>query len=326
LLAKENSRCSDTWAIHFLDLQKRKFKPNRVIADDGSGLRAGHSLVLWNIPCDIDNFHVTRDLMDLRRYFRNKLKTAITWRIECETKSQTAIREDTMQKYANLLPSAIEEEQLMQYLTTNIATLVSWMEHDVLNKPGPNIIERRELFNFIVTEFEVLAKVHPHRIEPICVKLEDARDLLLGFVDVLEEKFTVIAKQYQCSIDLVWEICKLQRCKYMGDQYLERSENLVLESGDAFEDIEDAVLLAMDTTERTSSMVENLNSRIRPYLFVKKNVEQNFLELLRFYFNHTPFLRSARGYRVNKTPAELLNGEHNHWLEMLGFSKFKRAA
>lgn len=61
----------------------------------------------------------------------------------------------------------------------------------------------------------------------------------------------------------------------MSDKYIERSEKLVLKLGDAFEEIEDAVLLALDTTERTSSMVENLNSRISPYLFVKKNVEQN---------------------------------------------------
>lgn len=326
LLAKEDSRDGDTWAIHLLDLQKQKFKPNRVIADDGSGLRLGHSMIYWNIPCDIDNFHITRDLMELRRYFRNKLKTSITWRNECEIKSQTAIKEDTMQKYTNLLPSAIAEEKLMCYLTTNIDTLVSWMEHDVLNKPGSNIKVRRELFDFIVSEFEALEKLHPHRIAPICAKLEDTRDLLLAFVDVLEEKFTAIAKQYQCSINIIWEVCKLQRCKYMSDKYIERSEKLVLKLGDAFEEIEDAVLLALDTTERTSSMVENLNSRISPYLFVKKNVEQSFLDLLHFYFNHTPLLRSERGYRVNKTPTELLNGPHKHWLEILGYSKFKRAA
>ena len=91
----------------------------------------------------------------------------------------------------------------MRYLTTNIDTLVSWMEHDVLNKPGPDIIVRRDLFEFIVSKFEILAKVHPHCIEPICVKLEDARNLLLGFVDDLEAKFMAITKQNQSSIDIV---------------------------------------------------------------------------------------------------------------------------
>ncbi len=264
--------------------------------------------------------------MDMRRYFRNKLQSAITWLRTCEIKTQTAIKLKTIQKYTDELVKAIEEEKLMLHLTKNIDILVSWMEHDVLNKPGENIIVRRQLFNFIVAELEVLAKLHPHRIMSMCVKLEDIQDLLLAFVDVLEEKFAAIAKQFNCPIESIWKICKLQRYKYLGDNYLIRSENIVLQLGDAFEDLEDAVLTALDTTERTSSMIENLNSRVRPYLFIKKNVEQSFLDLLRFYFNHTPLLRSERWRRVNKTPAELLNGQHQHWLEMLGYSKFNRAA
>ena len=325
LLSKEDSRDGDTWAINLLDLQKQRFKPDRVIADDGSGLRAGHAAVYWNIPCDADNFHITRDLMDMRRYFRNRVKSTITLRNAYNAKLQSAIKHDDIKKYNVEIKSTIKEEKLFKHLSATIDILVSWMEHDVLNKPGPNVFIRRELFNFIVEELEVLAKLHPHRILPICVKLRESRDLLLSFVDVLEDKFSVIAKQYKCSIDIVWEICKLQRCKYLGDNYLLRSEKIVLQLGNKFEEIEDAVLAALDSTERTSSMVENLNSRVSPYLFVRKNSDQSFLDLLRFYFNHTPLLRSERGYRVNKTPAELLNGPHEHWLEMLGCYKFKRA-
>jgi len=44
----------------------------------------------------------------------------------------------------------------------------------------------------------------------------------------------------------------------------------------------------------------------------------------RFYLNHTPFLRSET-HRAEKTPAELLTGKpHPHWLEMLGYQRFKR--
>ena len=51
------------------------------------------------------------------------------------------------------------------------------------------------------------------------------------------------------------------------------------------------------------------------------------VDLLRFYFNHTHFLRSTRAERHKKSPAEILSGKpHPHWLEMLGFERFKRAA
>ena len=327
LLSKEDRRDGDTWAINLLDLQKQKFNPTRVIADDGTGLRAGHDFVYRNIPCDADNFHITRDLMDLRRYFRNKSRSAIAFCKAIEAKLQAAIKTEHTKLYEKELSVAAAEEKTMRHLTSTIDTLISWMEHDVLNKPGANIMIRRELFDFVVKELEVLAEIHPHRILPVCVKLHAQRDLLLAFVDVLEEKFTAIAKQYQCPIDIVWQICTLQRCKYLSDNYLIRSESIVLQLGDVFEEIEDAVLAALDSTERTSSAVENLNSRVKSYLYIRKASDQNFLDLLRFYFNHVPFLRSARGYRVNKTPTELLIGKpHNNWLELLGYSKFKRAA
>ena len=44
LLSYEEQRDSDAWGIHFMDLQKQNFNPERVIGDDGTGLRAAHKL------------------------------------------------------------------------------------------------------------------------------------------------------------------------------------------------------------------------------------------------------------------------------------------
>ena len=62
LLSQEQQRDGDTWAIHLWDLEKQGFKPERIIADDGDGLRAGHKLALPHIPCDADHFHITKTL------------------------------------------------------------------------------------------------------------------------------------------------------------------------------------------------------------------------------------------------------------------------
>jgi hypothetical protein len=77
---------------------------------------------------------------------------------------------------------------------------------------------------------------------------------------------------------------------------------------------------------RASSLVENLNSRLRSYFFLRRDVGPSYLELLRFFLNHRPYLRSAKSQRCGKTPAQLLTGQdHPHWLEMLGFQRFRRA-
>jgi hypothetical protein len=50
---------------------------------------------------------------------------------------------------------------------------------------------------------------------------------------------------------------------------------------------------------------------------------------MRFFLNHHPYLRSAKPERRGKTPAHLLTGQdqdHPHWLEVLSFQRFRRAA
>ena len=56
------------------------------------------------------------------------------------------------------------------------------------------------------------------------------------------------------------------------------------------------------TLHRTSSVVENLNSRLRTYFFLRRNIGPAYLELLRFFLNHRPFLRNHKPERRGKTP------------------------
>ena len=76
---------------------------------------------------------------------------------------------------------------------------------------------------------------------------------------------------------------------------------------------------------RASSVVENVNSRLRGYFFLRREVGGGYLELLRFFLNHRRFLRSEHAERVGKSPAALLNGQgHAHGLELLGYQRFRR--
>lgn len=119
----------------------------------------------------------------------------------------------------------------------------------------------------------------------------------------------------------------MQRCHHSGDQYFFRLLPLQSELGDRYDEIEDAVLQAMDSTERTSSMIENLNGRVKKHIAYRREIDNGYLNLLRFFLNHKPFIRSARAERLGKTPAEILSGKpHPHWLELLGFERFRRAA
>ena len=78
----------------------------------------------------------------------------------------------------------------------------------------------------------------------------------------------------------------------------------------------------VNATIRASSLIENLNGRIRPFCNLRKQMGNNFSELLKFFLNHNPLVCSRKKVRKNKTPSELLNNKkHPHWLEMLGFDR-----
>ena len=54
---------------------------------------------------------------------------------------------------------------------------------------------------------------------------------------------------------------------------------------------------ASDRVVRASSLVENLNSRLRSYFFLRRQLGKDYLTLLQFFLNHRRYLRV-------KTPVE----------------------
>ena len=327
LLQQEDKRDFDTWGTHLLDLKNQGLNPERVFGDDAGSIQAAHRYVYPKTPYDLDNFHIIRDMMEMRRYYRNSLKSAITNRKTMEGKVNKAVLTDKNETYHQQLAFAVNKEEEIKHVSHSIDTLVSWMQHDVLNMPGLAPALRYELFDFVLEELLQCSDKHPHRIQSVCTTLKNQKYLLLAFTEVLDHKFQAISDEFIFPLDKIWVMCELQRCQNGSDRYAIRSLPLQDYFGTEFDAVEDAVLTALDSTERTSSMVENLHSRLRPYLYLRREIGFDYLELLQFYLNHTPFERSAKATRVKKSPAEILSRKpHDHWLEILGFQRFKKAA
>ena len=89
--------------------------------------------------------------------------------------------------------------------------------------------------------------------------------------------------------------------------------------------LREAVAELLGQVVRASSVIENLNSRLRNYFFPRRQLGENDLVLLQYFLNHRRYLRSDHPHRVGKSPTELLTGEpHDHWLELLGYTRFVR--
>ena len=100
------------------------------------------------------------------------------------------------------------------------------------------------------------------------------------------------------------------------DFYLELAE-LFVGDKEKYLNLKASVFEELDPITQASSMVECINSILRPFLNTSKNqITQEFLNIFMFYHNHR---RYHAGKRKNKTPMEILMGEEQteDWIVLL---------
>jgi len=216
------------------------------------------------------------------------------------------------------LALARQAEARARDLARGIRTLIQWLSHDVLALAGPNLATRRELFDFITDELARLEPEDVRRIHPVRVALRNQRDDLLAFAGVLDKKLTAIARTLEISQSYVREACMLHRLAKTSTTYWQEWSRLRAKIGDKFRALLKAVSRIMARTPRSSSLVENLNSRLRNYFTLRRHLGRPYLDLLRFFLNHRRYMRSQLAERIGKSPRELMTGErHPHWLTLL---------
>ena len=340
LLVSAEQRDGETWGWHLLEAEERGLAPDYTIADGSKGLRAGQKLAWPGVPCHGDVFHILRDCKDLAGYLARKAHAAQYKREKLEKKMATAKEKGKGRKLSKPLTLAYQREKEAHRLASDVKTLLGWLQHDVFALAGPESAVRRELLDFIIDELR-WREVQSHRIATLRRALQKQGAQLLAFARVLDGKLAEIARDFEVSPYLVRQVCLLQRKSAEGSAYWQRWNQLHQQLGYKFHQVAEAIAAALRDTPRSSSLVEkrcsfgeyspngertrDLNSRLRNYFFLRRQLGGNYLELLRFFLNHRRFLRSERPERVGKSPAELMTGkEHSHWLELLGFERFRR--
>ena len=326
LLADEDHRDETTWGVHLLELSQKGLAPQRIIADGGLGLRAGQKAAWPNTPCDADVFHALMAVGKNVAYLDHRAYGCIARREELDRKMVRAKKHGTGQHLSKRLAQARREETGSCALAADLATLGDWLQNDILVLAGPPAAERRLLFNFVIEELRARQPLCSHRLGPLLRMLENQRAALLGFAAVLDTKLARLARDFAVPLEILQAVGRLQKLPQANPQRWQRETQLraQLPNRDYYQ-IEAAVCAAMADTPRASSVIENLNSRLRNYFFLRRQVGERYLELLRFFLNHHRFARSLREERVDKSPAELLSGKtHPHWLEMLGYQLFRR--
>jgi hypothetical protein len=319
ILATEDRRDADTWGVHLLDAAARGLRPDHTIADAGQGLRAGQRAAWGKTPCHGDVFHIQRQCEGLANVLSRLAQGATSRRKALQARIGRAGERDPDGELAVGLKLARQSEAQSSCLARDVRTLVQWLRHDVLALAGPDLATRRELFDFVVAELMAREPEDPRRIRPLRVALQNQRDDLLAFAGLLDGKLAGIARAHAVPEPLVREVCVLHRLPSTSPVYWQGWNRLWARTGAKFHALFDAVRRAMADTPRSSSLVENLNSRLRSYFTLRRHLGGPYLDLLRFFLNHRRFLRSRHEERQGKSPRELMTGQgHPHWLTLLG--------
>ena len=163
-------------------------------------------------------------------------------------------------------------------------------------------------------------------------EIKSVRDILpnlLNYFEQTKESVEVcrnfgLSEENRKVLSLAWQWHKAvlkaknptrkRRAEQERDFYLEYAEDSL---GDDFDRMKEAVFDELNNIIQASSMIENLNSVLRPYLNSSKNqVSQEFLNIFAFYHNHR---RYKAGERKGKIPMEMLTGkkQEGDWIELL---------
>jgi len=332
LLSLEQSCDANSWGVHLLDLQeKQRLAPDFTVIDGGKAARCGQREAWPNIPAHGDTFHALKPFLELTNYLENRAMDALKIVDELkhkikQPKGQWKNEDKRFTLYQKLL-GAEEASKSAVSLADELRILYGWLKDDILSLIGPSYAVRQELLKFLIEQLILREALCKHKIEPVRKYLENHRDNLLEFVPIMEMYFCEIAREFELPLSDVLSLYHLKGLPLSSKRRWETHVELRNRLGQKFYWVESLVDEVLSTTVRANSLVENLNSRLRTYFTLRRELGGEYLHFLQFFLNHRRFMRSEHKERVGKSPTELLTGEqHKHWLEMLGFEQFKKAA
>ena len=323
-----SDRSAQTWERHFRDLGAHRFHSLGMASDRGVGLKAGYQAACQEGFWVCDQFHEFQDLFNRCHQLERKAYGAIDKEIKAaetfaNAKSETNLQKRlgqyeqacqacayAIEKYDQLalllgmlsetlyLCSASGRLRTVEEVRSNLIVILDLMD-DIEDAKLPKFLKSiRSHLDDILVPFRQVERIHANLLELVPEQIVDAL-VLAWHHDHLFYQSHGKKKHYH---------------RRESDYWLNFSEGLLDDQFDAFKVL---VFEKLDSIVKASSLVEMVNSLIRPYLNSSKGqITQETLNLIMFYHNHR---RYKGGRRQGKAPIELLTGEalQGDWVALL---------
>jgi hypothetical protein len=328
LLSQEEHRDADPWAVRRGELVERGFCPEATGAEGGGARRAAHERVLPDRPRRRALCHVfSEEVGPLCRALEARAYHASERRGNREEqRARPGKRRDRRKlSLAQQLRYARVEEVGAITRADDVALLPRWRRADVLAVAGLDHAGRGALDDFVLSELRARQDGGPHRVKPVCTALTNQRDGLLAFAAHLGRDLAAVAQECQVPVALTREALQVQALSVDDVRRGPRAAALRQALRGRYHLVSEAVAAVAAAVVRASSVVENLNRRLRTYFLLRRPSGADYLALLPFFLNHRRCWRSEQPGRAGKSPAELLTGAaHAQGLELLGYQRFVR--
>ena len=324
-----SDRSAKTWERHFQDLGAHRFYSLGMASDRGVGLKAGYQAVCKEGLWVCDHFHEFQDLFNHCHQLQRKAYGAIAKEIEAAEKFANAKSEANLQKrleqyeqarqacehaierydQLDLLLGMLSETlhlcsssgrlRTVEGVRSDLTLILNLIEEEVNDDKLPKLLKPiRSHIDDILVPFRQVEQIHADLLESMPEQIVDA--LALSWHHDHQSYQSHGKKKHYHQ----------RECEYG----LNFSEGLLDERFDEFKAL---VFEKLDQVVKASSLVEMVNSLIRPYLNSSKGqLTQETLNLIMFYHNHR---RYKGGRRQGKAPMELLTGEalQGDWVDLL---------
>ena len=315
MLEEGNDRTSDTWQTFMEDCKERGLALKTTINDGGTGLNAGIPKAFPGIIIQSDTFHALHGIGKEINKAERKAEGSIKAEAELEKRSQGArAQQKTKEKLDKIKP---ETQSLINTYDT-LFILFSWLQQ-LLGFSGYSITDTVYLITFVIEEMQKFSAIFPG-INKEAEKIRNSLPSLLTFISRLEAAFQTCAELHGIPVEVFRAMYQQLAYNENSLKYWEIEYSLWDKLGDNYDAVRSLFSQQLNAVKKASSLVENLNGRIRKYMDVKREVPTGFFVLMKVYFNMRRYRRSRCPERVGKSPLELLTGKpHDDFLVALGF-------
>ena len=136
--------------------------------------------------------------------------------------------------------------------------------------------------------------------------LENHKDKLLTFVLQAQDRIKKLAKDKEVDEEILIKMWEQMRYSTDTAEYNIMEAEIGTNLMEKYTEVRIEFEKILNELIRASSIVECENSRIRPYLSLKRAVYDKFTDLMQFYLNTHKYRRSRKEERKGKSPLELL--------------------